>query len=78
MVTAVGGVEELVPTADFGAVLPDGAPETVARAVEALADDPEGARRRGSALRALVEDAFSWERTAEAVERACAAARARS
>lgn len=78
VVTAVGGVEELVPTADFGAVLPDGAPETVARAVEALADDPEGARRRGSALRALVEDAFSWERTAEAVERACAAARARS
>lgn len=29
VVTAVGGVEELVPTADFGAVLPDGAPETV-------------------------------------------------
>ncbi|WP_417303689.1 glycosyltransferase, partial [Ellagibacter isourolithinifaciens] len=56
---------------DCGVLLasPDGA--EVARAVRALADDPDGAAAKGRAIRMLVEGSYSWDETAAKLIEAC-------
>lgn len=69
--TAVGGADELVGSGDCGVLLasPDGA--EVARAVRALADDPDGAAAKGRAIRMLVEGSYSWDETAARLIEVC-------
>ena len=68
---AVGGADELVGSGDCGVLLasPDGA--EVARAVRALADDPDGAAAKGRAIRMLVEGSYSWDETAARLIEVC-------
>jgi teichuronic acid biosynthesis glycosyltransferase TuaC len=52
--SAVGGIPELLG-ADRGLVLPDTSPATIAAAVRAVGEDPDGARQRAERLRGHVE-----------------------
>jgi glycosyltransferase involved in cell wall biosynthesis len=50
----------LVSAADCGIVVPPGDGESLAKAILALADDPEEARRLGAKGRAVVERDYQW------------------
>ncbi|MEF2672296.1 glycosyltransferase, partial [Adlercreutzia sp.] len=69
--TAVGGADELVDSGDCGVLIasPDGA--EVVRAVRALADDPDGTAAKGHAIRMLVGDSYSWDKTAAKLIEVC-------
>ncbi len=74
VITEVGGVRELVPSGEFGIVLPEASSQEIARAVARLHDDRELCRRMGEHIRARVEHEFSWRAVADRVREACAAA----
>lgn len=69
--TRVGGVDELVPTAEYGCVISTASASEVVSCVERFADDATLAPAMGERLRKLVEDEFSWEATATKVRAAC-------
>ena len=69
--TDVGGVDELVPSPDFGLILKDAQPQTVAQAILELAKDRKRCKQIGENARARVEQEFNWKRTAQKVEAAC-------
>jgi glycosyltransferase involved in cell wall biosynthesis len=60
--TGVGGVPELVEEGRSGFVVPPGAPEALAVAVEAVLADPARARRMGDAGREIARSRLSRER----------------
>lgn len=49
---------------ELGVYAPPGDTEALANAIVGLLQDPEGARRRGLALRCRVQENFSWQKTA--------------
>jgi len=59
LTTCVGGNPEVVVHGQTGVLVPPGSPETLAHALESLADDPATRRRMGQAGRARVEEHFS-------------------
>jgi glycosyltransferase involved in cell wall biosynthesis len=65
VVTGAGGVPELVDDGVDGLLVPPETPSVLAERLEAVARDPELARRLGEAGRAKVERSFSSERSAE-------------
>lgn len=71
IVTRVGGVDELVPTAEYGCVLSAASAGEVASCVERFADDAALAPSMGARLRRRAEGEFSWEATAVKVRAAC-------
>lgn len=71
LITRVGGVEELIPTNDFGTVLEDDRPETIARRIRELAADPARCKSQGSAAHDRVKELFSWKTTAACALSAC-------
>lgn len=71
IVTHVGGVDELVPTSEYGHVISKASADEVVSSIERFADDPLLAPAMGARLRKLVESEFSWGVTAEKVRVAC-------
>ena len=67
--TDVGGAREIIQDDTCGIILPDGSPETIAQACRRVAQDRAAAHACGKAARQRVEDEFSWDSTATAVER---------
>ncbi len=77
--TAVGGVPDVVGENE-ALLIPPEAPERLARALDALGDDPESAARRSRASVAKVRESFdvaSWMAKVEAVYRTAVEARHR-
>ena len=81
VVTDVGARREVVLDGETGVVVPPGDTESLADALIALLEDPEGAARFGAAGRERVERHLSWdavgERMAPGLERAAALLQAR-
>ncbi len=77
VITCVGGVEELVPSDDYGIVLQEASSEEVASALLSLRDDRALCRKIGSNIRARVERGFSWAAAAGRTVLACAEAQTR-
>ena len=69
VVTGVGGVPELVDDGVNGLLVSPARPEAMADAIEAVARDPERARRLGEAGRRKVEAGFDSGRSAEVLAR---------
>lgn len=61
--TAVGGIPELIDDGETGCLVASHDPEGLARAIVALAGEPEGRRVMGLAGRRAAEAAFGVERT---------------
>jgi len=62
--TATGGIADLVRDGDTGLIVAAGDPSAMAKAVTALLEDPDRARRMARRARAEVE-AYSWPRVRE-------------
>ena len=56
--TAVTGIPELVEDGLTGRIVPERDPETLARAIQAVLDDPDRARALAKAARARIEADF--------------------
>lgn len=67
--TDVGGLREVVVDGETGHLVAPGSPEALARAMQAIEDDPAAARRMGQAGRRRVENHFSLAKVVEAYER---------
>ena len=74
VITDVGGVAELVPSAEFGRVLASRKPEAIAEALCELAGDRDLCSVMGASVRARVERCFTWKETARKTMEACKAA----
>ena len=57
--TAIGGIPEVVIDGETGILVPPEDPQALARAIEAVLDDPSAAATRARAARKLVEERFS-------------------
>jgi glycosyltransferase involved in cell wall biosynthesis len=68
IVSDVGGLPEIVADGETGLVVPPGDPEALARAIVALASDPERTRSMGAAARRRAVEAFSAEAAADGVD----------
>ncbi|TMI74532.1 MAG: glycosyltransferase family 4 protein, partial [Bacillati bacterium ANGP1] len=62
--TATGGIAALVRDGDTGLIVPAGDPSAMAKAVTALLDDSDRARRMARRARREVE-AYGWSRVRE-------------
>jgi glycosyltransferase involved in cell wall biosynthesis len=71
--TEAGGIGAVVTHRETGWIVPERRADTIAAAVSQLGD-PEVRRRIGSAARALVEQRYGWQRTAEGMDAAYRAA----
>lgn len=71
VITDVGGVDELIPSDEYGLVLPDNSPETIAGYLLELSSNRTACQHIGNTILHRVESDFTWKRTAEAVTRAC-------
>ncbi|MEK6529428.1 MAG: glycosyltransferase, partial [candidate division NC10 bacterium] len=60
--SAVGGIPEAIEDGATGLLVPPGDPAALAAALGSVLKDPEAARRRAAAGRALVAARFSRER----------------
>jgi glycosyltransferase involved in cell wall biosynthesis len=66
--TRVGGLPELVEEGSNGRLVPPGDPQALAAAICSVLEDPDRARRWGSASRARVESEFHCDRMVRAYE----------
>lgn len=71
IVTSVGGAKELIPSPDYGTIIPDRSSEAVISAVCKLADNQQLKQLQSQNCRQLVEQNYSWEASAQRVEHAC-------
>lgn len=69
--TSVGGIPELIHHGDNGLLVPPANPEKLAQAIDALAAEPERARRMGKVGRDRVEKLFTLERKIRETEKLC-------
>lgn len=72
----VGGVDELMPSEDYGVVLGTTDSGEVARAIVALCENRAETKRRAGNIHARVLEEFSWKNTADKVRKACERANA--
>lgn len=77
LVTNVGGAQEVVPSDEFGMILPSANGEEIASAIRELNRDRARCRTMGQNVNQLVIDKFSWRETARLTALACAAAQER-
>ena len=66
--TRVGGTPEALIDGETGLLVPPGDTGAIVAAVSGLLDDPELARRLGTAARRLIAERFSVERMVTATE----------
>ena len=71
LVTAVGGTDELVPSEDYGTILPEATPQAIAKALQNLRLRRDVLTSQGERIHRLVKERFSWESTALATLEAC-------
>lgn len=71
VVTDVGGTDELIPNEEFGVIIPNMRPETIAHALYSAAKQRDEIQRQGKAAAKRVREIYSWQRTASSVLRAC-------
>lgn len=77
LVTDVGGVDELIPDARFGTVLPNARPETIVDALRRAKQHQDQLKEQGENCRVRTQELYSWNATAEKVIEACRAAQPR-
>lgn len=68
--TDVGGVDELVPSPEYGRVIPSADPREIAQAIRGLEEDRNLCRTLGENARQRTEELFTWKKTAQKVEAA--------
>lgn len=68
--TDVGGVDELVPSPEYGRVIPSASPQAIVGAIRELAGDRDLCRTLGENARQRTEELFTWKATARKVEAA--------
>ncbi|MGN0262204.1 MAG: glycosyltransferase family 4 protein [Eggerthellaceae bacterium] len=68
--TDVGGVDELVPSPEYGRVIPSADPQVIAQTIRELANDRGLCRTIGENARQRTEELFTWKKTAQKVEAA--------
>ncbi|MEF2593545.1 MAG: glycosyltransferase family 4 protein [Eggerthellaceae bacterium] len=71
LVTSVGGTDELVPSEDYGTILPEATPQAIAKALRNLRWRRDALTNQGERIHHLVKERFSWESTALATLEAC-------
>lgn len=71
LVTSVGGTDELVPSEDYGTILPEATPQAIAKALRNLRWRRDALTNQGERIHHLVRERFSWESTALATLEAC-------
>lgn len=71
IVTDTGGARELIPTDEFGIVLPEASTTAVADGILRFYEDREYLCSAGRSVRNRVVERFSWERTASGFVDAC-------
>lgn len=71
IITNVGGVPELIPSEEFGTILPSQAPEAIAFSILDLMQNPNKKETQAKNIGNRVRESFSWEKTAEKVVAAC-------
>ncbi len=71
IITRVGGVDELIPTNDYGIVLSNTSPETISEAILMLHDNQELNKTMAANIYQKVVNEFSWAATTEKVLDAC-------
>ena len=71
IITRVGGVDELIPTNDYGIVLNNTLPETISEAILMLYENQELNKNRAANIYQKVVNEFSWATTTEKVLTAC-------
>ena len=71
LVTSVGGADELVPSEDYGTILPEVTPQAIAKALRNLRWRRDALTNQGEQIHRLVKERFSWESTALATLEAC-------
>lgn len=67
VITNVGGVDELIPTEDYGIVLPDRSPKSIASALSSLHNDHERVRILATNINNLVKTSYNWQETTSAL-----------
>ena len=72
VITHVGGTDELVPSREYGMILPSADPEVVATALRETFDALEQGSISGSSIAQLVNEHYSWDSAAAHVEEAFA------
>ena len=70
IVTDVGGARELIPTDEFGTIIPDMSADSIAEAVATLADDRTLLEQQRVNCARWVRETCSWSATADALEKA--------
>lgn len=73
IITHVGGVDELIPTSEYGIIIGNTSPETISKAILELYDNPESNKKMAKKIYKHVVNDFSWEKTAERTIAACQA-----
>lgn len=68
--TDVGGVDELVPSPEYGRIIPSADPRAIVQAIQELAGDRDLCRTIGENVRQRTEELFTWKKTAQKVEAA--------
>lgn len=76
IITDVGGVGELVPTEEFGIVVADREPATIATAIRHLNNNRDRCNLLGNNIKQRVETEFAWKKVALKAIEACQEARA--
>lgn len=71
VITEVGGVQELIPSSDYGIVLPSADPIVIARELAELESDRKACCAIGSRISSRVVEEFSWSKTAALTAAAC-------
>ncbi|MDO5117061.1 MAG: glycosyltransferase family 4 protein [Eggerthellaceae bacterium] len=70
VITDVGGAHELIPSDDFGIILPDADPDAIASSIIRLADDPTFRLSCAENIARRVRENHSWDETARLLEQA--------
>lgn len=70
VITHVGGTDELVPSREYGAILPSADPGIIASTLQGTFEALEQGSISGSSIECLVDEHYSWDRAAAHVERA--------
>lgn len=65
IITNFGGSDEMVPSSEFGVLLPDNKSETIAKALVEAGADHERLRARSNKIRLRAEKDYNWQEVAQ-------------
>ena len=68
--TDVGGARELIPTGEYGTIIPDMSADSIAEAAATLADNRTVLEQQRVNCAGWVRETCSWSATADALEKA--------